>query len=26
LLMIGRDREVLTFAQRDIPQSKSGSK
>ena len=26
LLMIGRDREVLTFAQRDIPQSKSGTK
>jgi heat shock protein HslJ len=23
LLFIGRDREVLTFAQRDIPQSKS---
>jgi len=26
LLMIGRDREVLTFAQRDTPQSQSGTK
>jgi len=24
--MIGRDREVLTFAQRDTPQSQSGTK